>query len=187
MALPNATPVPERGSRRKAGTTNANKCLNGPSKALYIEEIDVSARAFALIIGILYLAIGALGFVPALVTPAPDQAPDVSFTAYYGYLLGVLPVNYFVNLAHVAIGAWGIAASRGVGGSKAYAKTLAVISAALAVVGLIPSLNTMFGLVPVYGADVWLHGITAIVAAYFAWLWKRNSIFARDDAALRSR
>jgi hypothetical protein len=147
----------------------------------------VSARAFALIIGIVYLAIGALGFVPALVTPAPNQAPDVSFTAYYGYLLGVLPVNYFVNLAHLAMGAWGIAASRAAAGSRAYAKTLAVISAALAAVGLIPALNTMFGLVPVYGTDVWLHGITAIVAAFFGWLWRRSSIFARDDAVLRSR
>ena len=147
----------------------------------------MSTRAFALIIGIAYLAIGGLGFVPALVTPAPNQAPDVSFTAYYGYLFGILPVNYFANLGHIALGAWGIAGSRDAGGARGYSKTLAVITAALAIVGLIPALNTLFGLVPVYGVDVWLHGATAIVAAYFGWLWKRSSIFARDDVALRSR
>ena len=147
----------------------------------------MTTRAFALIIGIVFLAIGALGFIPGLVTPAPEQAPDVRFTAYYGYLLGILPVNYFVNLAHIAMGAWGIAASRAAGGARAYARTIAVISGALAIVGMIPALNTIFGLVPVYGADVWLHGIAAIVAAFFGWIVARRSIFARDDIAMRSR
>ena len=147
----------------------------------------MTTRAFALIIGIVFLAIGVLGFIPALVTPAPEQAPDVSFTAYYGYLFAFLPVNYFVNLGHMAMGAWGVAASRGEGGSRAYGKTIAVISGALAVIGLIPALNTMFGLVPVFGKDVWLHGIAAIVAAFFGWFAPRRSIFERDDLVLRSR
>ena len=147
----------------------------------------MTTRTFALIIGLLFLAIGVLGFVPALVTPAPEQAPDVSFTAYYGYLFGILPVNYFVNLGHMAMGAWGLAASRGEGGSRAYGKTIAVISGALAIIGMVPALNTMFGLVPVYGADVWLHGITAVIAAFFGWIMPRKSIFSRDDVALRSR
>jgi hypothetical protein len=146
----------------------------------------VTTRAIALIIGIAFLAIGALGFIPALVTPAPEQAPDVRFTAYYGYLFGILAVNYFLNLGHLAMGAWGIAASRGTGGSRAYAKTIAVISGVLAILGMIPALNTMFGFVPVYGANVWLHGIAAIAAACFGWA-PRRSIFAQDDIALRSR
>ena len=145
-----------------------------------------SIRTFAFVIGAALVALGILGFVQPLVTPAPEQGPNVSFTHFYGYLFGVLAVNYFVNLIHLSLGAWGIAASRG-NGARAYAKTLAVISGALAIVGMIPALNTMFGLVPVYGADVWLHGAIAVVAAYFGWLWKRNSIFARDDIAWRSR
>ena len=147
----------------------------------------MTARAFALAIGIVFLAIGVLGFIPGLVTPAPEQAPDVSFTYYYGYLFGLLPVNYFANLAHMAMGAWGVAASRGEGGSRAYGKTIAVICGALAVVGLVPQLNTVFGLVPVFGKDVWLHGIAAIVAAFFGWVMPRRSIFAEDNVALRSR
>src|SRR3954468_14896092 len=94
------------------------------------EEIEVTTRAFALALGIVFLALGALGFIPALVSAAPEQAPNVKFTAYYGFLFGFLPVNYFVNLAHMAMGAWGIAASRAEGGSRAYARTVAVISGA---------------------------------------------------------
>jgi hypothetical protein len=147
----------------------------------------VTTRAFALTIGIVFLAIGALGFIPALVTPAPEQAPNIRFTAYYGFLFGLLPVNYFVNLAHLAMGAWGVSASRGEGGSRAYAKTIAVISGALAIVGMVPALNTVFGLIPIYGKDVWLHGIIAIAAAFFAWVMPRKSIFAEDNVAMRSR
>ena len=147
----------------------------------------MTTRRFALMIGIVFLAIGVLGFVPSLVTPAPEQAPDVAITAYYGFLFGVLPVNYFVNLAHMAMGAWGIAASRGESGARGYARAIAVISGALAVVGLIPALNTIFGLMPVYGKDVWLHAVAAIAAAFFGWVMPRRSIFARDDVALRSR
>ncbi|HEX2827823.1 MAG TPA: DUF4383 domain-containing protein [Burkholderiales bacterium] len=146
----------------------------------------MTGRAFALAIGIVFLAIGVLGFISPLVTPAPEQAPDVRFTYYYGYLFGILPVNYFVNLVHMAMGAWGITASRSAGGSRAYAKTIAVISGALAIVGLVPALNTLFGLAPVYGNDVWLHAIAAIAAAFFGWLTPRPSIFAEDDVALKS-
>ena len=33
--------------------------------------------------------------------------------------------------------------------------------------GLIQVLSTTFGLIPLYGHDVWLHALLAIVAAYF--------------------
>jgi hypothetical protein len=35
--------------------------------------------------------------------------------------------------------------------------------------GLIPVLNTNFGLIPLYGHDVWLHALLAIIAVYFGW------------------
>ncbi|HYC46616.1 MAG TPA: DUF4383 domain-containing protein [Burkholderiales bacterium] len=132
----------------------------------------MTARNFSLIIGIVYLAAGVLGFVPALLSPAPDSAPPVGITGFYGYLLGLFPVNFMHNLVHLAIGAWGIAASRSVGGARAYSKVLAVFYGVLAVMGLVPAMNTMFGLVPIHGHDVWLHAGTAILAAYFGWIWK---------------
>lgn len=33
--------------------------------------------------------------------------------------------------------------------------------------GLPPVLNTVFGLIPIFGHDVWLHALTALIAAYF--------------------
>ena len=132
----------------------------------------MTVKTFAFVAGLVFLAVGVMGFIPALVTPPPDTAPHVGVTAFHGYLLGLFPINFMHNLVHLAIGAWGIAASRAVGGARAYAKSLAVIYGALAVMGLIPGLNTLFGLVPLHGHDVWLHAGTALVAAYFGWVVK---------------
>lgn len=142
----------------------------------------MTVKSFAFVAGILYLAFGALGFVPALVTPPPATAPDVGVTAFHGYLLGLFPINFMLNLVHLATGAWGIAASRAVGGARAFAKSLAVIYGALAVMGLIPGLNTMFGLVPIHGHDIWLHAGTALIAAYFGWVVKGASVASANTA-----
>jgi hypothetical protein len=129
----------------------------------------MTARNFALVIGIAYLAAGVLGFIPALLSAPPADAPNVGINAFYGYLLGLFPVNLMHNLVHLAIGAWGLAAARSASGSRTYAKSLAIIFGILAVMGLIPALNTVFGLVPIHGHDIWLHAGTAILAAYFGW------------------
>jgi len=34
----------------------------------------------------------------------------------------------------------------------------------------VPPLWTLFGLVPLYGNDIWLHGLLAAIAAYFGWV-----------------
>jgi hypothetical protein len=44
---------------------------------------------------------------------------------------------------------------------------LMIFYGTLAVMGLIPVLNTSFGLIPILGHDVWLHALTALAAAYF--------------------
>jgi hypothetical protein len=31
------------------------------------------------------------------------------------------------------------------------------------------NLHTMFGLTPLFSHDVWLHAVTAVIAAYFGW------------------
>ena len=142
----------------------------------------MTVRTFALIVGIAYLAAGVMGFVPGLVTPAPGHAPALGVTAFQGYLLGLFPVNFMHNLMHLAIGAWGVAASRGTGGARAYSKIIAVIFGVLAVMGLIPTLNTVFGLVPIHGNDVWLHAGTAVIAAFFGWVVKGSSVVSATPA-----
>ena len=67
-------------------------------------------------------------------------------------------------------GLWGLLASRSLGGSVTYARAVAIIYAVLTIAGLVPNLNSMYGMVPLYGNDIWLHALLAIVAAYFGWV-----------------
>ena len=129
----------------------------------------MSTRTFALIFGIVFLLVGVAGFVsPALLHP--HDYPDVTVNAFEGDVLGLFPVNALHSLVHVLFGIWGLMASRGLGASVSYARGVAVSYAVLTVMGFIPPLDVTFGLIPLFGNDIWLHALLAIVAAYFGWV-----------------
>ena len=127
----------------------------------------MSTRTFAMIFGIAFLAMGIAGFIPTLVEPLHPQHPPVDPEGHL--LFGLFPVNALHNVVHILFGVWGLAASRSLAGAMTYARAVAIIYAVLAVAGFIPTLNTMFGLVPLYQNDIWLHALLALVAAYFGW------------------
>jgi hypothetical protein len=137
-----------------------------------------TVRYFALAMGILFVLVGVAGFIPGLVmapemsvgdAPAGAEAPaaEVAVEGMFGRLLGLFPINWLHNLVHIAFGIWGLVAYRDFSGARLFARAVAVIYAVLAVMGLIPVLQTTFGLIPLYGHDVWLHLVIAAVAAYF--------------------
>ena len=129
----------------------------------------MNTRTFALIFGIVFLAVGVLGFVPGMVQ-APMGDHDVTMTQGYGDLLGLFPVNLLHNIVHILFGVWGLLAYRGMTGARTYARAVAIIYALLTIMGLVPGLDTTMGLIPIYGNDVWLHAALALVAAYFGWM-----------------
>ena len=130
---------------------------------------SMRVETFAFFCGIAYLAIGLLGLMPQAVHPPPADSPPVNIALLHGYLLGLFPVNVVHNGLHIAIGAWGIVAGRSVASPKTYARAVAIAFATLALLGVVPGLDTLFGLVPLHGYDVWLHAGTAAIAIYFGW------------------
>lgn len=128
-----------------------------------------STRIFALIYGIAFLLVGICGFIPALLTqPAGEHAGhDLQVTAFEGYLFGLFHVNVLHSLVHVLFGIMGLVMSRTWSAARTYARIVAISYALLAVMGLIPGLDTVFGLIPIHGHDVWLHILLAVPAAYF--------------------
>lgn len=127
----------------------------------------MNSRQFARAIGIVFVAVGLLGFVPGLKSPPPTWAPNVVADGSYGLLLGLFPVNWIHNLVHLAIGLIALSSSRMMSDARKFARSLAILYGALAVMGLIPKLNSTFGVIPLFGHDVWLHAGTAAIAAYF--------------------
>ena len=87
----------------------------------------------------------------------------------YGYLLGLFPVNVLYNLFSLAIGVLALGAYRSLSRSTLFARGIAILFGVLTVMGLIPVLNTTFGLIPLFGHNVWLHAATAAIAAYFGY------------------
>jgi len=133
----------------------------------------MNTRTFAMIFGIVFLLVGVLGFIPG-VTPMGGMNMDadahVTMTSMFGYELKLFPVNVLHDIVHILFGIWGLLAARSLGGARMYFRGVAIIYAVLTVMGLIPALQTTFGLIPLYGKDVWLHALLAIVAAYFGWM-----------------
>ncbi len=134
----------------------------------------MATRYFALIWGILFLMITATGVIPGLWAPAPAHYPHLAVDSMYGDAAGLFPVNILHNITHLLFGVWGLLAYRSYGGAKTYARAVAVIYGVFIVMGLIPALNTTFGLVPLYGNDVWLHALLALPAAYFGFMHRDN-------------
>lgn len=128
-------------------------------------------KTFALIFGIIYVLVGISGFIPGLNQMGhPDAGNNLLIDSFSGRLLGLFPVNILHNIVHLAIGAWGIVASRSVAASRLFGKALAIVYGLLAILGLIPGANTLFGLAPIYGHDIWLHALSAVIAAYFGFV-----------------
>ena len=124
-------------------------------------------RLFALIVGIVYLLVGIAGFIPGL-REAEDFA-GLTVEANSGRLLALFPVNVLHNLVHLLIGLLGVLAYRSYAASRNYSRALAIVYALLAIMGLIDAarLNLTFGLIPIHSHDIWLHALTAAIAAYF--------------------
>jgi hypothetical protein len=141
----------------------------------------MDTRRFALLWGILFLVIFAAGVIPGLLRPPAEMDPDLAMNQMYGRALSLFPVNLLHDGVHLIFGIWGILAYRSYDAAKSYARITAVIYAVFMVMGLIPTLDTTFGLVPLFSHDVWLHAILAAGAAYFGFVHKESGAAARDS------
>jgi Domain of unknown function (DUF4383) len=127
----------------------------------------MGTRYFALICGIVFILIGLFGFVPGMVATPGTGGPAVVVKTGYGYLLEAFAINVLHNIVHLAVGIWGVVSYRSYTRARNYGRGLAIFYGVLAIMGLFPVLNTVFGLIPIFGNNVWLHGVTAAIAAYF--------------------
>ena len=138
------------------------------------KESMMSVRTFAIVWGVLFLLIAVGGFIPGLVQP--HSHPDVAVEAGLGLELGLFPINVLHNIVHLIFAIWGFVAARTVPAARTYAKATAIIYGVFVIMGLIPAANlwTTFGLVPLYGNDVWLHILLAAGAAYFGFIHREH-------------
>lgn len=142
--------------------------------AMKMDKVNMAERYCALIIGVLFLILGIAGFIPALVTvpgttasyiPA-DVAPG-AYSAGFGYLFGLFPINFLHNLVHCAVGIFGIASYTNASSARLFNRFFTVSYILIAILGALPITNTVFGLMPIFGNNVWFNALTAIATAYY--------------------
>jgi hypothetical protein len=112
-------------------------------------------QSAALLVGIVFLAVGILGFVPGITT----HYGDLSFAGHDSgaKLLGIFQTSILQNIIHLLFGLAGIAMARSWEGARTYLIGGGVIYLVLFVYGLFAHGNTSANFVPVNSADNVLH------------------------------
>jgi Domain of unknown function (DUF4383) len=113
------------------------------------------AKTFGMLFGIVFLAVGILGFVPGITTPGADGMP---------MLLGIFMVNTVHSIVHIVSGVIFLLASMS-GGAAAglWFKIFGLVYALVAIMGFVVGTGMIFGLISNNPADTWLHVVLAVV------------------------
>jgi Domain of unknown function (DUF4383) len=142
-----------------------------------MKDPKMAERYCALLLGLLFLFIGFAGFTPSFAWMPDGSAPisavdagDAANNLYstgFGYVFGLFPTNIVHNFVHCLVGFVGIIMSTDWRSARAFNRGFAIAYAFIALLGLLPFSNTVFGLMPIFGNNVWFNALTAAIAAFF--------------------
>jgi hypothetical protein len=126
----------------------------------------------SLIVGIVFLLVGVLGFIPG-VTTNYDQ---MSFSGHDSgaLLLGIFQVSILHNIVHLLFGVAGVAFARTAPGARNFLIWGGVVYLVLWLYGLFVTGDHPLNFVPVNSADNWLHLVLGIVMIALGFLVGRN-------------
>jgi len=120
------------------------------------EAARTPVRAAAGVVGLTFLAVGVMGFVPGITA----HYSQMQFAGHMSgaTLLGLFQVSVLHNLVHFLFGVAGVAASRrSAAASRGYLLGGGVVYLVLWIYGLVFSGDTGANFVPLNTADNWLH------------------------------
>lgn len=114
----------------------------------------------ALLVGIVFLAVGVLGFVPGITTSYGDM--NFIGEGSEAKLLGLFQVNVVHNIVHLLFGIVGIALTRTWGGARTFLIGGGIVYGVLWIYGVVIDLGSEANFVSINTADNWLHlGLSA--------------------------
>lgn len=128
-------------------------------------------RKFASIGGWVMLVLGVLSLIPVF-SQTSYLLPALRVETSYGLFLGFFPMNIISKIVLIAFGVAGILCSRSseVISSVKFSRTVCLVMGALAIMGLVPSLNTFFGYMPLFRGEVITHAVFAVLGGYFGYV-----------------
>jgi hypothetical protein len=110
----------------------------------------------SLIIGVVFVLIGILSVIPGVTS----HLGDIKFAGHASgaLLFGVFAMSILLIFIHVAMGVWGMLASKaGDSESKGFLIAGGIYSLILALFGLLTSNGSNWNFIPLNGADDWMH------------------------------
>lgn len=129
-------------------------------------------QASALIVGILFLIVGVLGFIPGVTS----DYGDLYWAGHHSgaMLLGLFSVSVLHNVVHLAFGVAGVLMARHVGAARAFLIGGGLIYAVLWLYGLFIDRDSAANFIPVNTADNWLHFGLALVMIVLGLVFGRS-------------
>ena len=120
-----------------------------------MSKFGTAVQKAALAVGVVFLAVGILGFVPGITT----NYDQLTFAGHHSdaALLGIFNVSVLHNLVHLAFGVAGIALARTFNSARTYLIGGGIVYLVLFVYGLVVDHDSSANFVPVNDADNWLH------------------------------
>jgi len=140
-----------------------------------------TVQSAALLVGIVFLAVGIMGFVPGITT----HYGDLSFAGHNSSakLLGIFQTSILQNIIHLLFGLAGIAMARTWEGARTFLIGGGVIYLVLFVYGLFAHGNTSANFVPVNSADNVLHVALGVGMGALGFVLGRQPIATDRSAA----
>lgn len=123
-------------------------------------------------IGVIFLLIGVLGFVPGVTSNFGGLS--VAGHQSDARLLGVFQVSVLHNVVHLLFGVAGLAMSRTVTGARTFLVGGGAIYLVLWLYGLVVDQRSAANFVPVNGADNWLHLLLGVGMIALGLLTRRD-------------
>ena len=114
----------------------------------------------ALAVGIVFLLVGILGFIPGITTNY-DQLAGAGHESE-AMLLGIFQVSVLHNIVHLLFGIAGIARARTISGARNYLIWGGVVYLVLWLYGMFIDHESPANFVPLNTADNWLHFLLGI-------------------------
>jgi hypothetical protein len=114
----------------------------------------------SLVVGVAFLLVGVLGFVPGVTTGYGDMAG--SGHASMAMLFGVFQVSVLHNVVHLVFGLLGVVMSRATAAARTFLLVGGAVYLGLWVYGLVTPETSSANFVPLNTADDWLHLVLGI-------------------------
>lgn len=140
----------------------------------FAAQRPMASKIFALLIGLVYLFFGISGLIPRLV-----HLPVIGIRFYtdelsfnWGFVYSWLPSNTFHAVLYIIIGGLGVFSFLSFAMATRYSKALFALTLLFTFAGFLPfGIDSLWGILPLFGWNIMLHAVTAMLAYYYGWVY----------------